>query len=95
MVGALVAGKVGIGSPALYQVACETGMVAAASDIYGKIAALDASPLDLVVTGSALGIDQNADGVLDAVTAGVWVGTVDMPASAAPLASGTFRGQTP
>ncbi len=42
MVGELVAGKVGIGSPALYQVACETGMVAAASDIYGKIAALDA-----------------------------------------------------
>lgn len=78
-VGELVADKLGVGAPALFGTACAAGMDALADEVYAQIAALDAQPLVLELTGSADGFDVDHDGTLDELRAGQWRGTIAAP----------------
>src|SRR5262249_19526161 len=66
-IGELVAERVGVGSPALYRSACTAGMIAAADEVYARIAAVGSSPVRLEAAGVATGIDADGDGAMDAI----------------------------
>jgi len=88
--GALLADRIGLGSEALYRTACQAGMSAIASEIYGKIAAIDDTPLALEVTGSASGVDHDGDGTMDELRDGRWSGTVGSASSREPIGAASF-----
>ena len=83
--GDLAAEKVGLGSPTLYRAACKAGMLAIASDVYAKLDTIDATPLELDITGTATGVDRDGNGTMDAIETGTWAGM--------PLDAATFTGQ--
>jgi hypothetical protein len=71
-VGQLVADEL-IGSPDLYEGACEVGLTAGAAALYDRLAAADAT-LALDVAGTARGLDRDADHAMDAIDGGEWIG---------------------
>lgn len=73
--GALTAEWMGIGSPDFYATGCTTAMTALAAQIYARISALDADPLTLELSGVARAFDRDADGAIDRIEGGRWVGT--------------------
>jgi len=73
---AVVADGIGLGSAALYAHACRATMTAIASEIEGRIAAIDGAALGIEVAGSASAFDDNGDGRADELRAGRWTGAV-------------------
>jgi hypothetical protein len=90
--GKLVSEKVGLGSPTLYEAACATGMTAAASDFYARLATIDRSPLELHMTGVAHAIDLDGNGTMDAFDNGGWKGTVGYGSAQTSLGPTLFTG---
>jgi hypothetical protein len=102
--GTLIAGEIGLGAPALYATACRTAMTLLASELDGKLAALDAAPMTLEVVGVANGVDTDGDGTMDQLAAGSWTGTLHgagatgatgAPGPDEPISGASFTGQKP
>jgi hypothetical protein len=74
--GAVVAGRVGLGSAALYASACRGVMTAIASEIDAQLAAIDRTALGIEVAGTATAYDRDGDGAIDELRAGRWTGAV-------------------
>jgi hypothetical protein len=74
--GALVADRIGLGPAGLYAAACRAAMAAIASDLDGKLAAIDGAPLALELTGTADAVDLDGDGAIDELRDGRWSGTL-------------------
>jgi hypothetical protein len=89
-VGAAIATKLGLGSPAIYELACATALTAAATDVYDHLAALDAPSLVLVLAGAADGLDLDGDGLADQLVAGTWSGTVTRGTAPQAMGPATF-----
>jgi hypothetical protein len=81
-----------IGSASLYETACAVAMTSLASEVYAKISAIDAAPFELDVSGTATGIDLDADGTMDQIRAGAWVGTAAYAGTKGPIGVNTFTG---
>ena len=81
--GAAVADRVGLGTPALYSSACVAAMVAVAAELDEHVVAIDASPLVLELAGTGTGLDQDYDGTMDAIHDGRWTGAAGGQALAA------------
>jgi hypothetical protein len=90
--GMLVADRIGLGSPALYNTACRAAMTVVASELYAQLAAIDGTPLALEVTGAADGIDLDGDGTMDELRAGTWSGTLHTGSGREPIAAASFAG---
>jgi hypothetical protein len=90
--GQAVADVVGVGSPPLYQQACSVGMTAAASSLYAKIDSPDDPEIDLVIKGTARGIDLGLDGHMDGITEGIWTGTLGPAKMTVSVDGSTFEG---
>jgi hypothetical protein len=93
--GELVSDEVGVGSPEIYEVACDAGMTAAAAAVDDKLAALDAVAFDMQVDGTAFGTDHDGDGLVDWLHAGVWTGNVSYGGATSPIAAATFTSIDP
>ncbi|MEO6777181.1 MAG: hypothetical protein ABI467_29910 [Kofleriaceae bacterium] len=81
-----------LGSASLYETACAVAMTSLASEVYDKIAAIDAAPFELDVSGTATGVDRDGDGTMDQIQAGAWVGTASYAGTKGPLGANTFTG---
>jgi hypothetical protein len=82
-----------LGSAALYETACAVAMTSLASEVYDKISVIDESPFELDVSGTATGVDVDADGTMDEIRAGAWVGTASYAGTKGPLGVNTFTGK--
>jgi hypothetical protein len=85
-IGAVVADRVGIGTPTLYRTACRTAMTAMASELDARIAAI--GELSLTVAGAADAIDLDNDGTIDELHDGGWTATGSVTA----FRAGSFTG---
>ncbi|MEJ7601354.1 MAG: hypothetical protein WKG01_25845 [Kofleriaceae bacterium] len=72
--------------------ACNNGLDAAANLIYGKLADIDGTALELGMTGAARVLDKNSDNTIDTIQTGTWSGTASYGGTPAPLAGATFFG---
>ncbi len=72
------------GPASLYEGACDAGLSLLASDIYDHFTAIDASPFELDVTGTATAIDLDGDGTMDLISTGSWIGTTAYAGSSGP-----------
>jgi len=93
-VGQLVADKVGLGSALLYRSACVAAMVAVAAELDDHVLAIDVVPMVLTLTGTAIGVDTDHDGTMNAIKAGKWTGAATH-AGATQTVAATFAGGTP
>jgi hypothetical protein len=91
-VGQYVYDQVGIGSPSTFEVACNSGLDAAAGFIYQQIDGINSSALDFGIAGTARGVDTNHDGKMDTIQRGAWSGTLSYSGTPAPLSTATFIG---
>ncbi len=89
--GGLVADAVGIGSAALYAQACSIGIGVAAREIYERFPAASAPPHELAIMGVARAMDRDGDGIMDAIDAGVWTGTLGDISVGTSVFEGTSR----
>jgi len=83
-----------LGSPSPYRAACRAAMIAIASEVYDRIAAIDDTPLTLELTGTAVGVDLDANGTLDELRQGRWAGTLGSASSRASIAAASFAGKS-
>lgn len=90
--GDLASQKIGIGTPTLYRAACKTAMLAIANEVYTQLDTIDAMPLELDVTGAALGVDHDGNGTMDAITSGTWTGSIGTTDAREPLDAAMFTG---
>lgn len=91
-IGYEISDFVGLGSPSLYEGACELGMNAAAGFIEDQIRSLEGMDLNLT-TGEAKPMDTNTDASVDVLLNGVWAGNVSYFGSPSTLSDATFRGE--
>lgn len=89
--GALISDAVGLGSPALYAQACAIGLVTGARAIYERFPATTTPAASLALVGVARAIDRDNDGVMDAVSDGVWTGTLGSISVGTSSFEGTAR----
>ncbi|HTR51420.1 MAG TPA: hypothetical protein VMJ10_11980 [Kofleriaceae bacterium] len=88
--GELVANELDLGTPTVFAAACGAGMIAIASDVYARIAAIDATaPLALELSGHAIGVDIDHDGTMDEVGGGTWTGSLG---DVGPVGAASFTG---
>lgn len=92
LIGQLIASAIGLGGASTYASACTSGLNRAASYIYGKIAAIDGTAMQLELAGAARAIDRDRDGAIDTINTGAWTGAVTYGSAAAPLEGATFFG---
>lgn len=92
--GELAADKVGLGSPLLYRSACVAAMVAVAAELDEHVLAIDVAPMVLTLTGTAVGVDVDHDGTMNAIRAGHWTGAATFSGETQPVAA-TFAGGAP
>jgi len=90
--GDLAAQKIALGSPTLYRAACKTAMLAVANEVYTQLDAVDATPLELDVSGAAVGVDLDGNGTMDAIASGTWTGSIGTPDTREPLDAAVFTG---
>lgn len=90
--GVTVAAHAPIGSAGMYATACTVAMSALASEIYERLAAIDAAPFELYVSGTATGVDRDGDGTMDEIRDGVWAGTTTYLGTRGPIGAATFTG---
>jgi hypothetical protein len=81
-----------VGSASLYRAACRAGMTAIASEIDDRLAAIDATPFRLAVTGAGQGVDLDGDGSLDELRTGSWSGSLTVGSSRQPISAARFTG---
>lgn len=81
-----IADYVGIGSPGLYESACETALTVAAAYIEDQIEGLDGTASSLAIHGDARVSDDNQDGKVDKLTNGLWEGQMNFGPVASTLA---------
>ena len=93
-VGQLVVDKVGLGSPLVYRSACVAAMVAVAAELDDHVVAIDVAPMVLTLTGTAIGVDVDHDGTMNAIKAGHWTGAATHAGATQPVAA-TFAGGSP
>jgi hypothetical protein len=79
-------------SSSVGQGACTVGLGIAATKIYEKLDAIDASALEFALTGTSRAVDTNADYKVDRIQTGAWTGTLSYAGTPAPLAAATFMG---
>ncbi|HEY0252758.1 MAG TPA: hypothetical protein VGC41_14585 [Kofleriaceae bacterium] len=91
--GAEFADKASIGSAGVYETACNVAMVALADQVYDHLAAIDANQFAFDVNGTATGIDQNGDGLMDRIESGVWAGSTSYANVRGPIGLATFSGE--
>jgi hypothetical protein len=91
-VGQTLSDEIGIGSPGLYEGACDLGVNAAANFVEDQVRSLQGMDLDLS-TGEAKPMDTNTDALVDVLRNGLWTGEVNYFGSAATLTDATFRGE--
>jgi hypothetical protein len=77
----------------VFATACNVGLQKAAEAIYGKIAEIDGSALELKMSGTAKALDKDQNRQIDTIQTGAWTGTCSYAGTPAPLASATFFGQ--
>ncbi|HRC56964.1 MAG TPA: hypothetical protein PKU97_13620 [Kofleriaceae bacterium] len=94
-VGMAIFDALRLGSAGAFEAACRTGLGAGATFIYQKIEEIDATALQLDITGVAKAIDRNRDGKMDDLQRGAWTGTVKYATSPATLGTATFLGRAP
>ncbi len=92
--GQLAADKVGLGSPLVYRSACVAAMVAVAAELDDHVLEIDIAPMLLALTGTAIGVDVDHDGTMNAIKAGHWTGAATHAGATQPVAA-TFVGGTP
>jgi hypothetical protein len=90
--GLTFAAHASVGSASFYETACGAGMTALASEIYDRLAAIDASPFELDVSGTAIGVDKDGDGTMDAIVNGNWAGSTSYAGTKGPIGLATFTG---
>lgn len=90
--GDIVADRVGIGPPSLYETACRAAMTALASEIDAELAAIDRTPLAIQVSGTADAVDLDGDGTMDALRTGRWAGSLRAAGASTPIGAATFAG---
>ena len=78
--------------PGVFATACNLGLTKAADFIYGKIAAIDGSALELRLAGTAKALDTDSNNQIDKIQTGAWAGTASYAGNPAPLATATFFG---
>jgi len=76
----------------VFATACNVGLQKAADAIYGKLAGIDGSALELGLTGTAKALDKDGNGQIDTIQTGAWTGTASYAGTPAPLAGATFFG---
>jgi hypothetical protein len=91
-VGQFVYEKVGIGSASTFESACNSGLAAGASALYGLLNNIDSSALEFGLTGEARAVDRNKDGKMDEIVTGTWSGDLRYAGTPAPLAEARFHG---
>jgi hypothetical protein len=72
--GTAVSAWMGIGSPDFYARACSAALGMVASDVYANLAALDAQPFTIELSGVARATDLDADQKMDRIDEGRWTG---------------------
>jgi len=92
--GAVIAGRVGLGSATLYGTACRAAMTALAAEVDAQLAAIDRTPLGIEVAGTAIGYDGNGDGVMDELDSGRWTGSVYAGPDREPIDAASFVSET-
>ncbi len=92
--GQLAADKVGLGSPLVYRSACVAAMVAVAAELDDHVVDIDAAPMVLTLTGTAIGVDVDHDGTMNAIKAGHWTGSAAHAGATQPIAA-IFAGGAP
>ncbi|RMH38020.1 MAG: hypothetical protein D6689_20315 [Deltaproteobacteria bacterium] len=94
-VGVEIANYIGVGSPGLYEGACELGIAAAASEIENQIRSIDDAGIVLTIHGDAKPQDTNTDRKVDVLLNGRWEGTISYAGTDAALSrdDNTFRGE--
>ncbi|CAN5224064.1 hypothetical protein BH11MYX1_BH11MYX1_06840 [soil metagenome] len=90
--GITVAAHAPIGSAGMYETACSVAMTSLASGIYARLAAIDAAPFELYVSGTSTGVDRDGDGTMDEIRNGVWAGTTTYAGAKGPIGTATFSG---
>jgi hypothetical protein len=75
-----------------FRTACTVGLQKAADFVYGKIAEIDGSALELGVTGTAKALDKDGNNQLDTIQTGTWAGTMSYAGTPATLTGATFFG---
>lgn len=91
-VGQWVYEAIDVGSASTFESACNTGLHLAPQALYGALDNLDSSALEFNMTGTARGVDRNADSKMDEIQTGVWTGEVEYAGSPAPLSTAKFHG---
>jgi hypothetical protein len=76
----------------VFTAACNVGLTKAADVIYGKIAGIDGSALELTLSGTAKALDKDQNKQIDTIQTGAWTGTVSYAGTPAPLTTATFFG---
>ena len=92
--GQLAADKVGLGSPLMYRSACVAAMVAVAAELDRHVVSIDVAPMVLTLTGTAIGVDVDHDGTMNAIKNGQWTGAATHAGVTQPIAA-TFAGGAP
>lgn len=92
--GQLAADEVGLGSPLVYRSACMAAMVAVAAELDDHVLEIDVAPMVLTLTGTAIGVDVDHDGTMNAIKAGHWTGAASHAGTTQTVAA-TFVGGTP
>jgi hypothetical protein len=92
-IGLELAATIGLGSPDLYEGACEIAISAAAHEIEDTIAELGV--FVFTISGDAKPQDTNTDRKVDVLLNGLWEGTLSYSGTPATLArpDQTFRGE--
>jgi hypothetical protein len=90
--GLTFAAHASVGSASFYETACGAGMTALASEIYGRLAAIDTSTFELDVSGTAIGVDRDGDGTMDSIINGTWAGSTSYAGTQGPIGLATFTG---
>ncbi len=92
--GELAADKIGLGSALGYRSACVAAMVAVAAELDEHVREIDIAPMVLALTGTAIGVDVDHDGSMNAIKAGHWTGAATHVGATQPIAA-PFAGGTP
>ncbi|MCB9559727.1 MAG: Ig-like domain-containing protein [Kofleriaceae bacterium] len=92
-VGQTISDYLGFGGSSLYAGACDLGLGFAADFVENQIRSLDATAMELGITGTARWMDTNHDHQVDVLQAGAWDGQMTYGSSPAPLGASPFHGE--
>jgi hypothetical protein len=76
----------------VFKTACTLGLQKGADLIYGKLAEIDGSALELGIAGTAKALDKDGNDQLDTIQSGTWAGSMSYAGTPATLTGATFFG---